>query len=201
MVILEGTHINQLPLNLFLMGTKQCNGQKGEYKKELKEIITRVYIGDYEDSKNILLLSSIGITHIIIIRCSEECQMARIVYPHKFDYYIIDLKNDYDFIHCTHLKFLLDEILFQNVENRVFIHSYISLKKILSLLVFYITTTLNYDVEDVLTYIKKIVPDFSMTIEESDKIYYFKKRHRLTYYPGECTNYHDVTDSKEKAAK
>ncbi|EUD65114.1 hypothetical protein C922_04514 [Plasmodium inui San Antonio 1] len=165
------------------------------YKRGLREILTRVYVGDYEDSKNILLLGIIGITHIIIVRCNEEYQMARIIYPHKFEYYIIDLEADYDFTHCTHLKFLLDEILFENGENRVFIHSYISLEKILSLLVFYITTTLNLDVEDVLAYVKRIVPDFSMNTE-SDNIYYFTKRHMLTYYPGEYTSYLDVRDQK-----
>lgn len=122
--------------------------------------------------------------------------MARIIYPHKFEYFIIDLEGDYNFTQCTHLKFLLDEILFENGQNRVFIHSYISLEKILSLLVFYIATTLSLDVEDVLTYVKRIVPDFSMDTEESDKMYYYTKRHMLTYYPGECTSYLDVRDQK-----
>ncbi|KNA01007.1 hypothetical protein PVNG_06497, partial [Plasmodium vivax North Korean] len=165
------THVRQLPVGLPATEAKQGDDEEekeaGEAdKRGLREIITRVYVGDYEDSKNILLLGSIGITHIIIVRCTEEYQMARIIYPHKFEYFIIDLEGDYNFTQCTHLKFLLDEILFENGQNRVFIHSYISLEKILSLLVFYIATTLSLDVEDVLTYVKRIVPDFSMDTGE-----------------------------------
>ncbi|ANQ06684.1 Uncharacterized protein PCOAH_00012430 [Plasmodium coatneyi] len=202
---LEETHLRQLPVGLPAMEAKQANDQANDqdkepgeaYRRGLREIITRVYVGDYEDSKNILLLGSIGITHIIIVRCNEEYQMARIIYPHKFEYYIIDLEGNYNFTHCTHLKFLLDEILFENSENRVFIHSYISLEKILSLLVFYIATTLNLDVEDVLAYVKRIVPDFSMGTGESDNMYYFTKRHMLTYYPG-CKKKKNLTDKKKE---
>ncbi|KJP85877.1 hypothetical protein AK88_04464 [Plasmodium fragile] len=169
----EGTHMGQLSVGLLATEVKRGNDDeeteaRETYKRGLREIITRVYVGDYEDSKNILLLSSIGITHIIIVRCKEEHQTARIIYPHKFEYYIIDLDDHYDCTHCTHLKFLLDEILFENGQNKVFIHSYFSLDKILSLLVFYIATTLNLDVEDVLAYVKKIVPDFSMDTGERD---------------------------------
>ncbi|CAA9987019.1 conserved Plasmodium protein, unknown function [Plasmodium knowlesi strain H] len=201
MATIEGTRMRQLSVGLTEMKSEQGNDGEGResgaaYKRGLREIITRVYVGDYEDSKNILLLGSIGITHIIVIRCNEEYQMARIIHPHKFEYYIIDLESNYNFNHCTHLKFLLDDILFENNENRIFIHSYISLQKILSLLVFYIATTMNLDVEEVLAYVKKIVPNFSMDTEESDNMYYFTKRHMLTYYPGECTSYLDVQDKK-----
>ncbi|EUT91448.1 hypothetical protein PFAG_00782 [Plasmodium falciparum Santa Lucia] len=174
-----------------------CNNVKEENKKKLKEIIKRVYIGNSEDSKNALLLNNTHITHIIIIRCSKEDYTTRIIFPHKFEYYIIDLKKELDFTKCSHFKFLLDEILFENSKNKVFIHSYFCIKNILSLLIFYIVTTLKYDIQYVISYIKKIVTNFEISHEDINKIYYFTKRHQLTYYPGEYTKYVDIMDNKQ----
>ncbi|CRG99001.1 conserved Plasmodium protein, unknown function [Plasmodium relictum] len=159
------------------------NGEDGN-KKKFKEILRRVFIGNYEDSKNILLLNNTNITHIIIIRFSKEDYTTRINFPHKFEYYIIDLNSEFDFTSCSHFKYLLDEILFENNKNKIFIHSYFCINYILYLLIFYIVTTLNYDIQDVISYIKKIIIDFVISDEETDKIYYFTKRHKLTYYPG-----------------
>ncbi|VWU52483.1 conserved protein, unknown function, partial [Hepatocystis sp. ex Piliocolobus tephrosceles] len=108
--------------------------------------------------------------------------------------YIIDLNKKLKFTKYNHFKFLLDEILFKNKENKVFIYSYLSSKPILSLLIFYIVTTLNYTIDDTISYIQKIIYNFSMPIEDIDQIYYFTIRHKLTYYPGEYTTYLDVKD-------
>ncbi|SBT32460.1 conserved Plasmodium protein, unknown function [Plasmodium ovale wallikeri] len=193
-------------------------------KKELKEVLRRVYVGNYEDSKNVLLMNSTGITHVIIVRCSQEDQTARIIFPHTFEYYIIDVKNDFDFTNCSHFKYLLDEILFENEINRIFIHrlvplsciliynhnrnrmrnciltifflSYFALRNILCLLIFYLVTTFNHALEDAISHVRKTVSNFSLTVEDTDKIYYFTKRHKLIYYPGECTSYLEIKDSK-----
>ncbi|SBS83389.1 conserved Plasmodium protein, unknown function [Plasmodium ovale curtisi] len=165
-------------------------------KKELKEVLSRVYVGNYEDSKNVLLMNSTGITHVIIVRCSQEDHTARIIFPHTFEYYIIDVKNDFDFTNCSHFKYLLDEILFENEINRIFIHSYFALRNILCLLIFYLVTTFNHALEDAVSHVRRTVSNFALTIEDTDKIYYFTKRHKLIYYPGECTSYLEIKDSK-----
>ncbi|SOV11398.1 conserved Plasmodium protein, unknown function [Plasmodium gaboni] len=191
-------NLDELHIQLICTDDKHINNNvKEENKKKLKEIIKRVYIGNSEDSKNALLLNNTHITHIIIIRCSKEDYTTRIIFPHKFEYYIIDLKKELDFTKCSHFKFLLDEILFENSKNKVFIHSHFCIKNILSLLTFYIVTTLKYDIQYVISYIKKIVSNFEISHEDINKIYYFTKRHQLTYYPGEYTKYVDIMDNKQ----
>ncbi|CRG96914.1 conserved Plasmodium protein, unknown function [Plasmodium gallinaceum] len=190
------TNSKELQIELINPEKETCNIEKWD-KKNFKEIIKRVFIGNYEDSKNVILLNNTSITHILIIRYSKEDYTTRINFPHKFKYYIIDLNNEFGFTSCSHFKYLLDEILFENNKNKIFIHSYFSLKYILYLLIFYIVTTLNYEIDDVILYIKKIVTDFVISNEEADKIYYFTKRHKLTYFPGEYTSYLDVTDNIE----
>lgn len=165
--------------------------------RKLKEIIKRVFIGNYENSKNVLLLSTHQITHIIIIRFKQEDYVTRTNFPNKFEYYIIELNGKFHFSQFCHFKYLLDEILFEKEKNKIFIHSYLSKKSILCLLTFYIVTTMRYDLEDAIKYIKILNVDFQITREEADKIYYFAKRHQLTYFPGEFTTYEDIAD-KEK---
>lgn len=120
---LKPTNSNELQIE-FVDEENISNNEKGGNKKKLKEILKRVYIGIYEDSKNILLLKNTGITHILIIRSSKENNIARIMFPHDFEYYIIDIKEDFDFTVYSHFKCLLDDILFENKNNKLFIHRY-----------------------------------------------------------------------------
>ncbi|WBY55767.1 hypothetical protein Py17XNL_000504584 [Plasmodium yoelii yoelii] len=78
---LKPTNSNELQIE-FVDEENISNNEKGGNKKKLKEILKRVYIGIYEDSKNILLLKNTGITHILIIRSSKENNIARIMFPH-----------------------------------------------------------------------------------------------------------------------
>ncbi|CAD2100477.1 hypothetical protein YYG_03595 [Plasmodium vinckei petteri] len=190
---LKSTTPNELQVE-FVEEEHILNNEKGTNKKKLKEVLKRVYIGIYEDSKNILLMKNTGITHIIIIRCSKENNIARVMFPHDFEYYIIDIKDDFDFTVYSHFKCLLDDILFENPKNKVFIHSYFNLNNILYLIIFYINITLNCNIEDAYSYVKKLFSNFVIPLDDFDKIYYFTKRHMLTYYPGEFTTYLDVKD-------
>ncbi|CAD2087335.1 conserved Plasmodium protein, unknown function [Plasmodium vinckei brucechwatti] len=190
---LKSTTPNELQVE-FVEEEQILNNEKGTNKKKLKEVLKRVYIGIYEDSKNILLMKNTGITHIIIIRCSKENNISRVMFPHDFEYYIIDIKDDFDFTVYSHFKCLLDDILFENPKNKVFIHSYFDLNNILYLIIFYINITLNCNIEDAYSYVKKLFSNFAIPLDDFDKIYYFTKRHMLTYYPGECTTYFDIKD-------
>ncbi|KAI4840159.1 hypothetical protein MKS88_001517 [Plasmodium brasilianum] len=178
----QSTGLIDLQVELMPTENNSCDMIGMYKKKKLKEIIKRVYVGNYEDSKNVLLLSRTCITHIIIIRCSKEEHTARIIYPH--------------FTSCSHFKYLLDEILLENEKNKVFVHSYFSLKNILSLIIYYIVTTYNSEIEDAISYVNKLIPNFVIPIEDADKIYYFTIRNKLTYYPGECTSIQDIKDKK-----
>lgn len=60
---LKPTNSNELQIE-FVDEENISNNEKGGNKKKLKEILKRVYIGIYEDSKNILLLKNTGITRI-----------------------------------------------------------------------------------------------------------------------------------------
>ncbi|CXI12821.1 conserved Plasmodium protein, unknown function [Plasmodium berghei] len=190
---LKSTNSNELQVE-FADEENISNNEKGRNKKKLKEILKRVYIGICEDSKNILLMKNTGITHILIIRSSKENNIARIMFPHDFEYYIIDIKEDFDFTVYSHFKCLLDDILFENQNNKLFIHSYFNLNDILYLIIFYINVTLNCNIDDAYSYIKKLFSNFVIPIDDFDQIYYFTKRHMLTYYPGECTTYFDAKD-------
>ncbi|SBT87519.1 conserved Plasmodium protein, unknown function [Plasmodium malariae] len=192
----QSTGLIDLQVELMPTENNSCDMIGMYKKKKLKEIIKRVYVGNYEDSKNVLLLSRTCITHIIIIRCSKEEHTARIIYPHKFEYYIIDFNEELKFTSCSHFKYLLDEILLENEKNKVFVHSYFSLKNILSLIIYYIVTTYNSEIEDAISYVNKLIPNFVIPIEDADKIYYFTIRNKLTYYPGECTSIQDIKDKK-----
>ncbi|EAA18528.1 hypothetical protein [Plasmodium yoelii yoelii] len=61
---LKPTNSNELQIE-FVDEENISNNEKGGNKKKLKEILKRVYIGIYEDSKNILLLKNTGITHLL----------------------------------------------------------------------------------------------------------------------------------------
>lgn len=58
---------------------------KYEMRRDMQEILPNIYLGPYSASKNLQLLQSTGITHLVLIRSAAE-RLIKKAFPDKFIY-------------------------------------------------------------------------------------------------------------------
>lgn len=131
-------------------------GRRYAKRRDMQEIIPGLFLGPYAVAKKDQLqyLQSMGITHIICVRCPMEAKFIKPNFPDQMKYMVTDIadKNSQNIIQFfPQVKYFIDECL-QN-QGKVLVHGSVGFSRSPALVIAYLIESFHLSFIDALRYV------------------------------------------------
>ncbi|RHZ64538.1 hypothetical protein Glove_323g19 [Diversispora epigaea] len=166
---------------------------KYEMRRQMQEILPGLFLGPYSCSKDLDLLKSNNISHIVSIRDFSEKVLLRPRFPDYFQYFEIEVSdhpNERLIPHFPQAKAFIDDALLNN--GRVFVHCNGGISRSPAFVVAYVMETTKMDYQHAYSFVQN--RRFCMNPNEGFKVQL--KEYEPIYSARDSVNGHPYTQAE-----